>query len=621
MTNPEFISRLRRIWGVTIVLALLLWGIGLAAPAFVPPANAADQEAVEDAHLRKKFPNKNTGGEAALAVRGVNNDETWAIMKFTNVPAGDATLSIFVNTPRSGTLSLFDAPATPTWAEATVTWNNKPLPVGALQETKPNVAGLVTFNVGTLTAGTHSFYLQASNGSAITFVASSEHATNPGPTLSTAGPPPTTTTVAPTTTTQPPPTTTTTPPTTTTTPPEICLLTSNYASDQAAIDDAGGPDGDPMCVTVDTYRTLTSPLNLRTGVTVQCLDPTKGFTGSDSTGAWVLVLIPNITDASFTGCKLESTGPTQAAAGGIGFGSGPISRVRLVDLDIRNTEWGISSGATISGTGFGDTEFGLRVLLTEIRFTYATGIGFYPNANPPTNTARYVELNGNLVIGNQRSGNAGQAGIQTGGIPPESEANVHSQFRLLNNTVDNSPAAVGTPTGCPAGDLVDIGLDQADNFLIEGNLVRHCYHGGEGIVVVGPNNTIRTNTVHDAGAGAFTLISYSSVPQQTKNILFENNFADGPLDVTPNWPGGGQGLALSFGANSEPMEGVTIRNFRAVNHQSGIQSYIYQDDPHGSGNTIVDSNNPVSPTNPWCQGLSLFGAGAWTITNTPNCSA
>jgi hypothetical protein len=578
-------------WAALAAVLALLAGLFLVTA----PAQADTQEAAEDAHLLKK--NGSGANEAALAIRGPGSNETWAIVKFTNVPAGPATLTITPTLIRTGNFLL--VATTCGWSEATVTWANKPAP-GAVLDTKPQALPTVTFNVGTLAAGDVCFYIQSSNGQAqASQVSSSEHATNPGPTLNTSSPP-TTTTVAPTTTTQPEPTTTTTPPTTTTLPPPDCVLMSAHATPQAAVN--ATPTGG--CLTIDgTFSVGNSPLNLARAMTVQCLNPAHGLMSTGTT--WELVHLAGVSDLSLQGCTLESTGPTLAAAGGIGS-SGTLARVRLVDLTIRNVEYGIAGSSSIAGTGWTDETFGLRVLSSTIGPTYATGIGWYPNGNPPTNTTRYVELGGNTLTGYQQSDQAGQAGIQTGGIPVGSGHNLHSLWNIHHNDLT---------AGCPSTQ-VNIGLDQLDSSEVAHNVVYHGLCDGEGIVVVGPNNWIHHNQVYDKGqsGGAFVLISYSSPPQQNRNNTFEDNLADGIPGSPTN-----QGLALSWGAGGLPIDNLIVRRFTAVEHVLGVQAYPYEGNPAGTVR-IEDSNPGGAGPNPWCGGLGL-GTLTTTVVNTPNCPA
>lgn len=400
----------------------------------------------------------------------------------------------------------------------------------------------------------------------------------------------TTTTASPTTTTVAP-TTTTVGPTTTTQPPPNCLLTSAFASPQAAVN--ATPNGG--CLTVDQfYGQLTATLNLSRPMTVQCLDAANGFANAGTTSNLV-VNITNATDLTFDGCRVESSGATLAAAGAINLG-GTQTNVTLSDLTIRQAEFGIAGSPTINS---------IHVLRNDIRFTYATGIGFY------SNQTRNVEIGYNTVVANQRSGNAGQAGIQSGGIGNTENVDRHSLWNVHHNFVDNSPDAVGTPTGCSPNHLVDMGFDQLSSSTIDDNVVRHCLGQGEGIVVNGPDNFVRRNKVYDVGNGAYTFISYGTPPQAVTNLVMEDNLADGnPLD------GGNQGLALSFGPGGLPMTGIRIRRFTAIEHSLGVQSYPFQGTPAGSDNRIEDSNQGAVGPNPWCAGLAPIGM---VVVNTPNC--
>jgi hypothetical protein len=277
-------------WAALAAVLALAAGLFLA----VGPAQADAQEAAEDAHLLKK--NGSGANEAALAIRGPGSNETWAIVKFTSVPAGPATLTITPTLVRTGNFLLLST--TCGWSEATVTWANKPA-AGAVLDTKPQALPTVTFNAGTLAAGDACFYIQSSNGQAqASQVSSSEHATNPGPTLNT-GPAPTTTTSAPTTTTQPEPTTTTmaptttVAPTTTTTPPSGCVGTQVQPSDtqptiQQALD-ANGPG--TFCLADGRYRQgeiTAGPGDILVGSRAAILDGTKVVTNwTPSGGRWV----------------------------------------------------------------------------------------------------------------------------------------------------------------------------------------------------------------------------------------------------------------------------------------------------------------------------------------------
>jgi hypothetical protein len=404
--------------------------------------------------------------------------------------------------------------------------------------------------------------------------------------------PATTTTLAATTTTTAAPTTTLAP--TTTTGPPSCPLSSTLdgPSDDAQAAVNATPSGG--CLTIDRSYPRSSPLQLNRPMTVQCVSQANGFT---SAGTWELVHIDGVTGLTFSGCSLTSTGPTSSAAGAVGV-SGNLTDVTISGLQVRNVQYGIAGSPTVAS---------MRITGNDLRFLYATGIGLYGG------TTRNVEIDHNTVVANQRSGQAGQAGIQTGGIGATENLDKHSGWSVHDNTVDNSPAAVGTPTGCGPGDLVDMGFDQLSSSTIQDNTVRHCLGAGEGLVVVGPNNIIRRNQVYDKGqsGGAYVLISYGTPPQQNKGNLFEGNLADG----IPNSPGN-QGLALSFGPGGLPIQDLVVRRFTAVEQSLGVQSYAFQGSPDGLNNRIEDSNPGGAGPNPWCGGLAPLDM---TVVNTPNC--
>jgi hypothetical protein len=338
-------------------------------------------------------------------------------------------------------------------------------------------------------------------------------------------------------------------------------------------------------------------------MTLKCLGHTNGFTGT-FTGALVNIG-SNVSDAVFDGCRLESSG-TSSPTEGLSL-HGTLTRVTVSNLLIKNIKVGIAGSAKT---------FFVRVTGNRCENLWGTCIAFY------FGTDRDLEIDNNTVVNHQRGGTAGHAGIQLGGISATSNEDKHSRVNVHHNTVDNSAS-------CPPnnGDLVGIGLDQVSSSTIDDNVVRHCTDqqtsdpsqrgNGEGIVVVGPDNTVRRNQVYNVGSGAYTFISGSTPPQQVRNLIFQGNLADGnPAD------GGNQGVALSFAPSGLPMTGLLIggpnsehRN-RILEHSYGIQAYSFGGTVSGSNNTIQNNDLTGNILGP-C--LILSGLQYTSISNVPSC--
>jgi hypothetical protein len=551
---------------------ILTAGLLVLRPA---PAAAASQEAAEDAHLLKK--NGKGANEAALAVRGPGNDETWAIVKFTSVPAGPATLTITPTLIRTGSFLL--VATTCGWSEATVTWANKPTP-GAVLDTKPQALPTVTFNAGTLAAGDACFYIQSSNGQAqASQVSASEHATNPGPTLTTDGPPPTTTS-APTTTTLPEPTTTTVAPTTTTTPPG-CVLMSAHPSPQAAVD--ATPVGG--CLEADGFYQLTSQLHLTKAMTLQCSAPGRGFF---ATGGFFYMLDLAANGLRVNGCEFQGPGANGTVHGG-GV-SGSRSDIRLTNLFLHDLRQGLTSG--------GGTDVQSDIWVTDSRFERFWGTAlawYYPQESSGIHLLR------NTIRETQKGGQAGNAAIQSGG---DSQLR-HHHWEVRDNRVEN-------PT-CGVADMVGYGFDQLADSVIDHNVYVHCGdpgHPGEGIVVNGPRNQITWNEVSGGlENGSITLISYPGAAQSVHDTIVADNTVVGP--GTAN----GQGLALSHAGSD--FRGLRVLRNRFGGHSFGIQAYAYQGPVMAGADNLIADNILTGNTNGPC---SIPAPFVYTsINNTPGC--
>jgi hypothetical protein len=571
---------------VLVVMAIVAAMLAITAHQASAETLTCATEAVKDTWVDKKTRTATHGSETVLRALIKSTALRYPHVAFdvSCIPAGATITGARVEfTPRitvNQTNVRVWKSASATWSEATMNWNTQPLTVagtetpGRIQHTagvpetyelpaagRPSGNGLIAYQMREVQWGPNP---------EIEFHSREAASGRPRLVVDYEGTAPTTTTVAP---------------TTTTTPPQNCLLTSNFSSPQAAVN--ATPSGG--CLIVDGYYTLTSTLSVTRPMTIQCLDPANGFTAGNLT----MVSIANTSDVTYTGCRMESTGPTLEAGGAVGLG-GTVTRITLSRLTVRNAEFGVAGSPTASF---------VKLLDSDIRFLYATGFGLY------SGQTRDIEVGGNTFVAHQRAGTAGKAAIQTGGIAADSTEDRHSRWNIHHNTVDSSPAAVGTATGCPPGDLVGIGLDQLSSSTVDDNVVRHCLGPGEGIVVNGPDNAVRRNRVYDVGNGAYTFISYPSPTQSPSRLVFEDNLADG------RGGSGNQGLALSFAPNGPPVTGVRVRRFTSVEHSWGAQAYSFGGTVAGSDNRLEDSDLDGNVFG-GCNGLNNMG---FTVVNTAGC--
>lgn len=555
-----------RIIALFVAIALIIGGFILVSSN---EAEAASQEAVADAHVLLKTPTQNTGTEQSLVTRGLGTTETWALMKFTGVPAGSATLTVRVTISASATLTL--RATDNAWVENTVNWNNKPV-AGAVLDTKPSAVGSIVFNTGPLDGGDESFYIQSSNGSKNIFISSREHPSNPGPTLTYGSPPPTTTTVAPTTTTIPPPS---------------CPDVSTYASPQAAVNAqaAGG------CLDVNGLFSLsTDPgLVLNKAITLNCVDTTQGFT---ATSAPVFMIRITANGVRINNCLLD--GNDASGSGPYAVHLAPASGATLADTRLV----GVLAREVINcvTTGGNVTDFWFTDGVCET--THAAGFGFYAYSG---NTHSYVHILRSTVRNNQLSNGVGQAGIQTGAPDTGESISRNSFFELVGNTLSNDTCPVGSGR-------VMIGLDQISNSTITDNTITHpCSGGGESIVANGPFNQILRNRLNHGAR--IILISYPGPWNSNHDNLVKCNVGFGD--------GANQGLAFSWGAGGEPAHHVVVTDNDFTGYGHGIQSYTYLDPPNAPGpgnefhrNDLVGNGTPYS-----LPGFTYTG----TVTGTPVC--
>jgi hypothetical protein len=168
----------------------------------------------------------------------------------------------------------------------------------------------------------------------------------------------------------------------------------------------------------------------------------------------------------------------------------------------------------------------------------------------------------------------GNAAIQTDG------AAIGRQFRwrLRDNLIDDS--------GSKAQDGVGIGLDYISDSVIEANRVQHTI--GEGIVVTGPHNVVRSNTVSDATSGCIMLYA-TSAQRVDDNLVIGNTAYDCSY----------QGIALVFADNGLTMRRVRIQGNRVYDNGSGktgsgIQAYYGGDASKGAFDQVVIADNDSS---------------------------
>lgn len=413
-----------------------------------------------------------------LRVQATNKPKL-AIVKFPAGASGPATFTVNVTFPQgmppaSSVLRINDT--TNAWTETGVTWSNSPPRDNAFLDTvpMPQAPGDVTFQVGEV-SGERSFYIDAAGAQILIEIRSREQGAALGPRLNFGTPPTTTSTT-----------------TTTTLPPPNCVKASQYPSVQAAHD--ATPVGG--CLEIDGDYTLTSNFNVTKDIDILCPVAGHGL----RTGAGISLMLISASGVTVDGCDLTGNGATTSTAV---YLLGSIANVKLDNLLVRSIQTGV--------VGDSGVQHDMTVEDSTFEDIGGTGTAWYYGQE-----SYNVRILQNTYRRTQRSGVAGQAGIQSGGSPE-----LRHHWTIQGNTVENLTCAAN-----PSG-RVDIGLDQIADSVIDHNVVRHCNDYGEGIVVNGPRNQITWNQVYGVRNGSITLINYPSAAQSVHGATVADNLVDG----------------------------------------------------------------------------------------------
>jgi hypothetical protein len=569
--------RTARWFAVLVALTLTVAGL-LLVPAASADTGTCTTVVSKDSWTDEKTPTATHGTENVLRAGIKNRNRRYPHVAFgvTCLPTGASITAARVEfTPRitinQTNLRVWKS-ASATWGETTLNWNNQP----------GTVASSNTPGDSTHTAGVPETYeLPAAGlptGNGLVAYQIREVATGPNPEVefhskeqgtnaprllidwSTPG------------------TTTTTSTTTTTTlPPPNCTLASAYPSPQAAVD--ATPSGG--CVELDGNFQLTSELAVNKPLRVQCSASGRGLFATSGTINLIRISSSQVT---VDGCQLVGSGASGTITA-VNF-LGSISDVLLSHLTIHDVRTG-----TIGDSG---VQHDIEVSDSLLEDIGGTGTAWYYGQE-----SYNIRLLRNTYRRTQRLGGTGQAAIQSGGSPQLR----HHNWTIQGNTVENLT--------CSAGDLVDIGLDQITDTVIDHNVVRHCNSWGEGIVVNGPRNQITWNEVYGVRNGSITLISYPDVGAQAHNITVADNTVVGPnLD-------GGQALALSHAGSD--FRGLRVLRNTFSGHPWLIQAYAYQGPVMAGADNLIQDNN-LTGFMPGGGPCSLPSPFTYTsVNNNPSC--
>src|SRR5215211_6225213 len=136
----------------TVAVSFLVAALAVAGLAFLTeqPATAGTILASEDTWLEQARPTATHGTDSVLYLRASATAAKWGLVKFVPTETGTAQVRVKFVAVAAGNVSLLVAPSS-SWSQTTVNWNTRPLPVGAVLDTKPipgSASTFVTFNAG-----------------------------------------------------------------------------------------------------------------------------------------------------------------------------------------------------------------------------------------------------------------------------------------------------------------------------------------------------------------------------------------------------------------------------------------------------------------------------------------
>jgi hypothetical protein len=206
------------------------------------------------------------------------------------------------------------------------------------------------------------------------------------------------------------------------------------------------------CLEIDGDYTLTSNFNVTKDIDILCPVARHGL----RTGAGISQMLISASGVTVDGCDLTGNGATTSTAV---YLLGSIANVKLDNLLVRSIQTGV----------VGDSGVQHDITVEDSTFENIGGTGTAWYHGQESDNVRILQ---NTYRRTQRSGVAGQAGIQSGGSPELR----HHHWMIQGTTVENLTCAAN-----PSG-RVDIGLDQIADSVIDHNVVRHGNDYGEGIV-------------------------------------------------------------------------------------------------------------------------------------------
>jgi Right handed beta helix region len=164
----------------------------------------------------------------------------------------------------------------------------------------------------------------------------------------------------------------------------------------------------------------------------------------------------------------------------------------------------------------------------------------------------------NHIQKHQQKGAGGQAGIQSHG--DSSAGRVQEHFFITRNRII-----------CEAPGGIGIGLDWANDSLIEGNVITGIVEGGrgEGIAVTGSRNRILGNRTKNTTAAGIILFATARGGNADNEIA--HNLCTYAAD---------QGIALVWGESGATISNLSVHNNRCFDEGRGSQHWGVQSYAH-----------------------------------------